>query len=302
MGIDGIGPKLLKHCGLALYKSIQHLFMLSISHHYVPEDWHLHLVIPRKCVLLRFSAKCPLTSYNYTIGDNPIATTELHKDLGVIMSNNLSWAEHLKFISSRAYKLLGLVRRSLSRSHHPNIKRILYISLIRSQLTYILFTSWRPHLLKHIMSLERVQRRATKFILNDFSSDYKSRLVALQILPLMMQLEVNDIMFFIRCLQSPDDSVSFSISSFVSFCTGSSRSSAHLKLKHSLSRTNTISHFYFNRIPRLWNSLPVINGTSPSTPSERNLFILCGTTLCVISSLTILALFIFFVLAVNVHV
>ena len=46
MGIDGIGPKLLKHCGLALYKPIQHLFMLSISHHYVPEDWRLHLVIP----------------------------------------------------------------------------------------------------------------------------------------------------------------------------------------------------------------------------------------------------------------
>ena len=44
----------------------------------------------RKCVLLRFSAKCPLTSYNYTIGDNPIATTELHKDLGVIMSNGLN--------------------------------------------------------------------------------------------------------------------------------------------------------------------------------------------------------------------
>ena len=46
MGIDGIGPKLLKHCGLALYKPIHHLFMLSISRHYVPEDWRLHLVIP----------------------------------------------------------------------------------------------------------------------------------------------------------------------------------------------------------------------------------------------------------------
>ena len=49
--------------------------------------------------------------------------------------------------------------------------------LIRSQLTYC-SQVWRPHLLKHIMSLERVQCRATKFILNDFSSDYKSRLVA----------------------------------------------------------------------------------------------------------------------------
>ena len=72
-----------------------------------------------------------------------VITTELHKDLGVIMSNNLSWAEHLKFISSRAYKLLG---RSRSRSHHPNIKKILYISHIRSQLTYC-SQVWRPHLL-----------------------------------------------------------------------------------------------------------------------------------------------------------
>ena len=72
-------------------------------------------------------------------------------------------------------------------------KSSIYISLIRSQLTYC-SQVWRPHLLKHIMSLERVQRRATKFILNDFSLDYKSRLVVLQILPLMMQLEVNDIM------------------------------------------------------------------------------------------------------------
>ena len=31
MGIDAIGPKLLKHCALALYKPIHHLFVLSIS-------------------------------------------------------------------------------------------------------------------------------------------------------------------------------------------------------------------------------------------------------------------------------
>ena len=114
-------------------RDLQNLFHWS-------KYWNLQFN-KRKCVLLRFSAKCPLTSYNYTIGDNPIATTEHHKDLGVIMSNNLSWAEHLKFISSRAYKLLGLVRRSLSRSHHPNIKKILYISLIHAVSTYILFTS-----------------------------------------------------------------------------------------------------------------------------------------------------------------
>ena len=116
--------------------------------------------------------------------------------ISVVSPKKASWSdhEHLKYISSRAYKFLGLIRRSFSGGHLPGSKNILYISLFRSQLTYC-SQIWRPHLLKDITSLERIQRRATKFILNDFSSDYKSHLVALQILPLMMQLELYDLMF-----------------------------------------------------------------------------------------------------------
>ena len=97
-------------------------------------------------------------------------------------------------VSSRAYKFLGLIRRSFSGSHHPGTKKILYITLINSQLAYC-SQIWRPHFLKDIATLERIQRHATKFILNDFSSDYRSHLVTLRLLPLMIQLELNDIMF-----------------------------------------------------------------------------------------------------------
>ena len=79
----------------------------------------------------------------------------------------------------------------------------------------------------------------------------------LEILPLMMQLELNDMMFFIRCLKEPTEA--FRVSSYVTFSSHSTRSSIHLKLHHTLSRTNTLSHFYFNRIPRLWNSFPSID-------------------------------------------
>ena len=40
------------------------------------------------------------------------------------------------------------------------------------------------------MLLERVQRRASKFILNDYSIDYKSRLIKLNLLPLMYIYEL----------------------------------------------------------------------------------------------------------------
>ena len=97
----------------------------------------------------------------------------------------------------------------------------------------------------------------TKYVLNDYTSDYRSRLIALHILPLMMQLELFDVMFFIRCLKAPTDA--FNIYDHVTFHTSSTRSSTHLKLKHVLSRTNSARHFYFNRIPRLWNSLPTFD-------------------------------------------
>ena len=39
MGYDGIGPKVLKNCALALYKPLHHLFLLNLSQHYLPTDW-----------------------------------------------------------------------------------------------------------------------------------------------------------------------------------------------------------------------------------------------------------------------
>ena len=111
-------------------------------------------------------------------------------------------------------------------------KKHLYISLVRSQLAYCSVV-WRPHLIKDIITLEKIQRRASKYSLSDFSSDYKSRLTSLNMLPLMMQLELYDILLFIKSLKYPSES--FNILDFVSFCSGSSRSAAHLKLQLSWS-------------------------------------------------------------------
>jgi len=158
------------------------------------------------------------------------------------MPSYLSWREHVKNILSRAYKTLNLIRYSLSSGHSPQIKKILYLSLVHSQLTYC-SQIWHPHLLKVIIILEKIQHRATKYILNDFTSDYRSRLIALKILPLMMQLELYDVMFLIRSLKGPTNA--FNTDNHVTFHTGSSRSSTHLKLKHVLSRTNSARHFTY---------------------------------------------------------
>ena len=46
MGYDGIGPHLLKFCALPLHEPLHHLFLLSLSQHYLPQDWRVHLINP----------------------------------------------------------------------------------------------------------------------------------------------------------------------------------------------------------------------------------------------------------------
>ena len=160
----------------------------------------------------------------------------------------------------KAYKILGLLRRRYKHSTSVTAKRSLYISSITSRLTYCC-PLWRPNIIKDIICLENIQRRATQFILHDFESDYKTRLVTLKLLPLMMEYELIDIAFFIKSLKYTTGN--FNIRNYVSFSSSGTRSQTSFKLHHKPVRTNSCRHFYFNRISRLWNSLPVIDLDKP---------------------------------------
>ena len=89
-------------------------------------------------------------------------------------------------------------------------------------------------LLKHILALENVQRRSIKFILNKFTSSYKSRLTTL--LPLIMLYELNDILLFVTSLKGPANE-EFVIRQYFTF-SSSSRSSVHNKLVLKLAKSN----------------------------------------------------------------
>ena len=132
-------------------------------------------------------------------------------------SSDLNWTTHYKIIITKAYQTLGLIRRTFNTSN-TEVKKKLYIALVRSQLIYC-SQICRPQLIKDIVSLERVQRRATKYILNDYTSSYKSRLQQLHILPLMYVYELNDLMFLVKSLKFPNDN--FDITDHITFASNS---------------------------------------------------------------------------------
>ena len=87
---------------------------------------------------------------------------------------------------------------------------------------------WNPYLIKDTVILEKIQRQAIKFILSDYVSDYKTRLLKLDLLPLMYILDFYDILFFIKALKQPSDH--YNIHHHVSFSTNNTRSASTNKL------------------------------------------------------------------------
>ena len=107
----------------------------------------------------------------------------------------------------------------------------------------------------NIKCLELVQRKATKFVMKGTAMDNKNRLMYLHLLPLIMELEIADILFLIKSLTFPSEHFN-NIRTLFKFCDNPTRSSSHFKLRHSFCKNQAERNFYFNRIPRLWNSLP----------------------------------------------
>ena len=89
-------------------------------------------------------------------------------------------------ISSRANKLLGYLKRNTMFILRTEVRRTLYLALVRPLLGYAT-QSWAPQCIELIVKFERIQRRATKFILKlPYSSNisYKSRLQTLNLIPI----------------------------------------------------------------------------------------------------------------------
>ena len=52
------------------------------------------------------------------------------RDLGVLITDTLLWSDHIHLITSKAYKMLGLIRRSFSNTLSVFNKKSLYVSLV----------------------------------------------------------------------------------------------------------------------------------------------------------------------------
>ena len=114
------------------------------------------------------------------------------KDRVVYNTDNLTWNKQVNAQCAKASRLLGYVRRDT----RPDKS----ITLVRSHLGYATKV-WTPQSTDLIRKLQRVQRRATKYILDlPFVCDqtYGDRLMNLNLLPISYWHEFLEMIFFYK--------------------------------------------------------------------------------------------------------
>ena len=123
-------------------------------------------------------------------------------DLGVVLNSKLTWVNQVNSMRYKANKMLGFIRWSTKEIHDVRARKSLYLQLVRNNFAYA-SQVWSPQTIQLIENIEKVQRRATKYILNlGFTSNvpYTTRLLQLGLLPLSYWHEYLDLVLLYKII------------------------------------------------------------------------------------------------------
>lgn len=120
-----------------------------------------------KPALLCITKKTVPLIFSYSIGQDPLIEVKEYKYLGVTITNNLNWSTHISNTASSAFRKLCLLRHKLKHASH-DVKTLAYTTFIRPKLEYASII-WDPFTKTNINCLERIQRKAMRFIFSKCS-------------------------------------------------------------------------------------------------------------------------------------
>ena len=95
----------------------------------------------------------------YTLCGQVLSVVE---ELKYLIFDDLSWSPHISSITGKAASTLGFLRRNL-RKCPAQLKERAYIASVRSTLDFVSLV-WDPFLKRDINNLEKIHRRAARFI------------------------------------------------------------------------------------------------------------------------------------------
>jgi len=102
----------------------------------------------------------------YTVQSKEIKEVAHAKYLGVTISHNITWSEHIKQITNKTNRTKGFLQHNLHNCPSETKVNVSYKAMVKPILSII----WSPHTQKDINAIERNKRQAARFVMNDFST------------------------------------------------------------------------------------------------------------------------------------
>ena len=174
-------------------------------------------------------------------------------DLGVIVSDDLKWTDHISSVLAKANCMMDFIKHNCIKDLKRDLVNTLYLSLVRSHLCYA-FQLWAPQSPTLMFKIKNIQHRATQFIYKYPGLSYKEHPLELNLLPLNYWLEYLDIVYFFK---GKLGLINLKRNDLYEFCSEHSRHGASgLFLKNMKAKTSPYRDSFFVRICNTWNTLP----------------------------------------------
>lgn len=212
-------------------------------------QWQLAISIDKCCIL---NIGKHVSSPHLSLDNCALPIVSQTKDLGVVVSNNLSPSAHVNDIAARAHKRANMILRTFV-SQDVSLLIRAYLVYVRPVVEYNTVV-WSPYTIKDIETIERVQRRFTKKLPGLRKFSYDERLSRLRLHSLELRRLLTDLVW---CYKILFGIVEMSAAEeFFVFSTCSQTRGHQYKLfkKHNASRLRAA--FFSERIINTWNSLP----------------------------------------------
>lgn len=130
-----------------------------------------------KCFNVTYHRNQTPVLVDYNIDGKKLERKLKMKDLGVIFDTKVSFNEHVNYITSRAYSILGFIKRNCWEMNDVYALKSLYCCFVRSILEYASVV-WNPNYDVHSKRIESVQKQFLLFALRKFGWRRQSNLPA----------------------------------------------------------------------------------------------------------------------------
>ena len=216
------------------------------------DTWQLKFNIS-KCTVIRCTRSLSPLTYDYTLHSHILDISDQHMYLGVLIHKSLSWSPHISNVVNKASRTLNFLKRNLNKCS-KQVKESAYLTMVRPQLEYA-SAVWDPYHVGDISELEKVQRRAARWVLNDYGRFSSVSLMLDQLkwptLQIRRKLSRLQILHKIHYQQ-----LSLQIPHYYLPKTRPTRQYHHLHYILPTSSTTAYQNSYFSRTINEWNILP----------------------------------------------